>query len=135
MSHSLNSNLFVPFFHEFQIYDFFRRKFLVFFLSCYKVYLCLKINSYRYISVLKKKQFVDLEFVETCHEHVKKEKPLTSKSVSELSEALILELVNPQYDERLFIEFPEKYKFRTCCVQILFLMSKQKNNFCTQRVP
>ena len=38
-----------------------------------------------------------------------------------MSEALILESVNPQYDERLFIEFPEKYK------------SKQ-NNFCTQHV-
>ena len=25
----------------------------------------------------------------------------------------ILESVNPQYDERLFNEFPEKYKFRT----------------------
>ena len=37
----------------------------------------------------------------------------TGKSVSE---ALILESVNPQYDERLFIEFPEKYKFTTCCV-------------------
>ena len=36
------------------------------------------------------------------------------------SEALILASVNPQYDKRLFIEFPEKYKFRTCCVQILF---------------
>ena len=31
------------------------------------------------------------------------------------SEALILESVNPQYDEILFIEFLEK-----CCVQILF---------------
>ena len=40
------------------------------------------------------------------------------------SEALILESVNPQYDKRLFIEFPEKYKFTTCCVQILFYMSK-----------
>ena len=30
----------------------------------------------------------------------------TGKSVSE---ALILESVNPQYDERLFIESPEKY--------------------------
>ena len=30
----------------------------------------------------------------------------TGKSVSEV---LILELVNPQYDERLSIEFPEKY--------------------------
>ena len=35
-------------------------------------------------------------------------------------EALILTLVNPQYDNRLFIEFPEKYKFRTCCVRKLF---------------
>ena len=26
------------------------------------------------------------------------------------SEALILESVNPQYNERLLIEFPEKYK-------------------------
>ena len=40
----------------------------------------------------------------------------TGKSVSE---ALILESVSPQYDERLFIELQEKYKFRTCCVQIL----------------
>ena len=33
-----------------------------------------------------------------------------------MSEALILESVNPQYDERLFIEFQEKYKLTTCCV-------------------
>ena len=44
---------------------------------------------------------------------------VTGKSISE---ALILESVNPQ----LLIEFPEKYKFRKCCVQILFWMSKQK---------
>ena len=32
-----------------------------------------------------------------------------------LSEAPILEsVVNPQYDERLFIEFLKKYKFTTC---------------------
>ena len=43
-----------------------------------------------------------------------------------MSEAFVLESVNPQCDKRLFIEFPEKYKFRTCCVQILFWMSKQK---------
>ena len=57
----------------------------------------------------------------------------TGKSVSE---ALILESVNPQYGERLFIELQEKYKFRTCCVQNLFWMpkQKQKNNFCTQHV-
>ena len=34
------------------------------------------------------------------------------------SEALILESVNPQYDERLLIKFPKKYN----CVQILSLM-------------
>ena len=54
-----------------------------------------------------------------------------------VSDVLILESVNPQYDESLFIEFPEKNKFRTCFVQILFWMSKQKqnkNNFCTQHV-
>ena len=50
----------------------------------------------------------------------------TGKSVSE---ALIFESFNPQYDERLFIESPEKYKFRTCCLQILFWMSKQKKQF------
>ena len=44
-------------------------------------------------------------------------KVCTGKSVSE---ALILESVNPQYDKRLLTESPEKYKFRTCCVQILF---------------
>ena len=37
-----------------------------------------------------------------------------------MSEALILESVNPQYDERLFIDFQEKCKFTTCCVQKLF---------------
>ena len=36
--------------------------------------------------------------------------PLTRKSVSE---ALIFESFNPQYDERLSIESPEKYKFKT----------------------
>ena len=50
----------------------------------------------------------------------------TGKSVSE---ALILESVNPQYDERLFIEFPEKYK----CTNI-HLNVKTKTNFCTQHV-
>ena len=35
-------------------------------------------------------------------------------------EALIFESLNPQYDERLFIDFPKKYKFRTYCVQVVF---------------
>ena len=34
--------------------------------------------------------------------------------------ALILESGNPQYDERLFIQLQEKYKFRAYCVQIFF---------------
>ena len=37
-----------------------------------------------------------------------------------VTKALILESVNPQYDKRLFIELQEKYKFRTCRVQISF---------------
>ena len=54
-----------------------------------------------------------------------------------VSEALILESVNPQYDKRLFIELQEKYKFRTCCVKILFWTSKQKqkNNFHNVLLP
>ena len=48
----------------------------------------------------------------------------TGKSVSE---ALILESDNPQYDKRLFTESPPKYKLRTCCVQIL--KQKQKTIF------
>jgi hypothetical protein len=36
-----------------------------------------------------------------------------SRTGKSFSDALILESVNPQYDERLFIEFPEKYKFTT----------------------
>ena len=51
-----------------------------------------------------------------------------------MSEALILESINPQYDERLFSEFPEKFKFRTCCVQklVFCFCFDIKNNFCTQ---
>ena len=33
---------------------------------------------------------------------------------------LILESVNPQYDERLFIEFVEEDKFIICSIQLLF---------------
>ena len=57
----------------------------------------------------------------------------TGKSVSE---ALIFESFNPQYDERLFIESPEKYKFRTCCAQKLFFCFyfDIQNNICTQYV-
>ena len=57
---------------------------------------------------------------------------LTGKS---FSEALILRSVNPQYDERLSIEFP--YKITKFCVQLLFWMSKHKQNkkqFFTQHV-
>ena len=53
-----------------------------------------------------------------------------------MSEALILESVNPQYDERLFIDFQEKYKFATCCVQNLFicLFFYIQSNICAQHV-
>ena len=39
-----------------------------------------------------------------------------------LSEALILAYINSQYDNRLFIELQEDYKFSTCCVHKLFGM-------------
>ena len=56
---------------------------------------------------------------------------VTGKSVSE---ALIYESFNPQYGKRLFIEFPQKHKFRTCCVQKLFFCFDIQNNICTQHV-
>ena len=43
-----------------------------------------------------------------------------------VSEALIFESVNPQNDEKLFIEFPEKYKFRTSCFECQNKNKKQK---------
>ena len=48
------------------------------------------------------------------------------------SEALILALVNSKHDKRLFIEFPEKYKFRTCWIRN-FCFDFQ-NNICTKHV-
>ena len=52
------------------------------------------------------------------------------------SEALILASVNPQYGKRLFIEFPQKYKFTTGCVQKLYFSFcfDIQNNICTQHV-
>ena len=50
------------------------------------------------------------------------------------SEALILASVNPQYDKRFFIEFPEKYKFRTCRVQKSCFCFDIQNNICTELV-
>ena len=48
------------------------------------------------------------------------EKEITACTGKSFSEALILASVNPKYDKRLFIEFPEKYRITTCWVQILF---------------
>ena len=50
------------------------------------------------------------------------EKEVTNGTITgkSFSEALILASVNPQYDKRLFIEFLEKYMFRTCCVHFFF---------------
>ena len=45
----------------------------------------------------------------------------TGKSFSEAL-ILILASANPQYDKRVFIEFPEKYKITTSCVQKLFFV-------------
>ena len=46
--------------------------------------------------------------------------PTDSSTGKSVSEAPILESVDPEYGKRVFIEFPGKYKFRTCCVQTLF---------------
>ena len=40
---------------------------------------------------------------------------VTGKS---FTEALTLESVNPKYDERLFIEFPENYNFTKCVLNV-----------------
>ena len=63
---------------------------------------------------------------------------ITGKSVSE---ALILESVNPQYDDRLFIELGVHYKKiaisehvkNILCTKIV-LNVKTKNNLCTQHI-
>ena len=59
------------------------------------------------------------------HQYYQKKATFTGKS---FSEALILASVNPQYDKRLFIEFPEKYKFRTFCVK--FIYSEKATKIC-----
>ena len=51
---------------------------------------------------------------------------ITGKSESE---ALIFESVNPQYDDRLLIESPQKYKFRTCTNIALNVKIKTKRQF------
>ena len=48
------------------------------------------------------------------------------------SEAFIPASVDPQYDKRLFIEFPEKFKVTTCH-NFCFCFDIQ-NNICTQHV-
>ena len=53
----------------------------------------------------------------------------TGKSVPE---ALILESVNPQYDERLFFELQMHVKNMLCTKIVLNV--KTKNNFCTENV-
>ena len=54
-----------------------------------------------------------------------------------MSEALILNSFNPQYDEKLFIEFPEKMQVQNMlCTNIVLNVKKtnKKNNFCAQLV-
>ena len=70
---------------------------------------------------LHKAQRGSLEKEEDTFEAVNQE-TASAHTGKSFSEALILESVNPQYDKRLFIEFPEKYKLTTCCVQILDLL-------------
>ena len=51
-----------------------------------------------------------------CNFEFEPEFVVTGKSVSE---ALIFESVNPQYDERLFIESPQKIKVQNMCTNIV----------------
>ena len=57
--------------------------------------------------------------------------PSTGKSVSE---ALILESVNPQYEDRLFIDLQLLTQKNTNSEHVLNAKTKTKNNFCTQQV-
>ena len=74
-------------------------------------------------SVKEKNSFENEEIpslLEENNQNIEKNNSMIEENTGKFfSEALILESVNPQYDERLFIEFPQKYKFATCCVQIL----------------
>ena len=81
---------------------------------------------------------VDSVVISTKFVSFMKKVTYTGKS---FSEALILAPVNPQCNERLLIEFQEKYKFKTYCVQtllcttiVLNVKTKTKNYFCTQHV-
>ena len=58
---------------------------------------------------------------------------VTGKS---FSEALILAPVKPQYDKRLFIEFPEKLKVHNMlCTKIVYCFCFDfQNNICSQNV-
>ena len=71
----------------------------------------MKSNEKKYLHILKE------EFMRKIWIFHDFEIFTTGKS---FSEALIPASVDRQYDNRLFIEFPEKNKFTTCCVQILF---------------
>ena len=58
-----------------------------------------------------------------------------------LSEALILSLTNPQYDDRLFIEFPVEYMKIPSSEHVVYIncfeyqnKNKTKNNLCTQHI-
>ena len=51
-----------------------------------------------------------------------------------MSEDLIPESVNPQYDERLFIKFPQKIQVQNMLYTKIVLNVKTKTHFCTQHV-
>ena len=55
----------------------------------------------------------------------------TGKSVSE---ALILESINPKYDERLLLNYKKIQVQNMLCTNIVLNFKTKKNNFCTQFV-
>ena len=79
-----------------------------------------------FLSVLLSIFWITIDGVDTC----------TGKS---LSEALILESINPKYDDRLFIDLQLQYKKNTSSEHVVYkncfeCQNKNKNNICTQHV-
>ena len=53
---------------------------------------------------------------------------VTTSTGKSFSEALILESVNPQYDEILFFESPPKYEFTICCTYTNTVLNVKVHN-------
>ena len=79
-----------------------------------------EVNDLNILRLMAKRSYII-----SCYESVVESKNYSNTGKS-LSEALIFASTNPQYDNRLFIEFTssvhENSKLRTCCVHKLFFV-------------